>query len=313
MKFAVIGTGIIAARHFDAIATLSCCTLSAVCDINEEAANKCAQQYGVPYFTDYRQIPDNCDAEAVILNLPHGIHCEVAEFFLDRGLHVLVEKPMANTSEECRRMIAAAERSGKCLAVAHPQGFFAANRQVRKIVQSGELGQLYMATEFRSDNYFREARPKWFLKKTTAGGGIVMNFGAHSLDMLCYITGSKPASICGTMGNLMTGDDIEGHAQIAVKMENGVSATITFNGYGKFGREVYYYFTAGALKVVNSSSLYSWKGGQWVPVELPVIAPAITLEIEEFCKLVAGQPSLIPSARYGADIIDAIEKFYQSC
>jgi predicted dehydrogenase len=312
MKIAVVGTGIISGRHLEAIANSPNCQLSAVCDINEEVVAKVAEKYGVPYFTDYTRIPGACDAEAVILNLPHWLHCDVAEFFLNKGLHVLVEKPMANTPEECRRMIAASQRSGKCLAVAHPQGFSATSREIRRIVESGELGQLYMVTEFRSDDYFRAARPKWFLKKALAGGGIVMNFGAHSMDRLFYITGSRPVSVTGTFGNLKTADDIEGHAQIAVKMENGINASITLCGYGDYGREMYYYFTEGALKVVDFSHLYRLEEGQWKEVKLPSLPTPIALEIEEFCKLAAGQPSLIPTGEYGLEVIENIHRIY-SC
>lgn len=312
MKIAVVGTGIISGRHLDAIVNSPNCRLSAVCDISEEVVKAVAEKYGVPYFTDYTRIPDGCDADAVILNLPHWLHCEVAEFFLDRGLHVLVEKPMANSPAECKRMIAAQKRSGKCLAVAHPQGFSAASRYIKQVTENKELGQLYMISEFRSDNYFRAARPKWFLKKALAGGGIVMNFGAHSLDRLFYITGSRPARISATMGNLKTNDDIEGHAQIAVEMENGVSASITLCGYGDYGRETYYYFTQGALKVRDFSHVYRLEEGEWAEVKLPVLDTPIALEIEEFCKLVAGQPSLIPSGEYGLAVIENIYKLY-SC
>ena len=81
MKIAVVGTGSIGASHLEAISTSNSCTLCAVCDINEEAAKKYAEKYGVPYFTDYKQIPGKCGADAVILNLPHWLHCEVTEFF----------------------------------------------------------------------------------------------------------------------------------------------------------------------------------------------------------------------------------------
>lgn len=132
----------------------------------------------MPYFTDYRDIVKETEAEAVILNLPHFLQCEVTEFFLDSGLHVLVEKPMANTVAECDRMIAAAKRSGKKLALGHLQRFVASNRRVKEIYESGELGKFCMFHEFRSTDYFVPTRPRWFLDKKLAGGGIVMNYGA---------------------------------------------------------------------------------------------------------------------------------------
>lgn len=311
MKIAVVGIGSIGARHLDAIAASQSCTLCGICDINEETVKLYAEKFGVPYFTDYKQIPGNCDADAVILNLPHWLHCEAAEFFVESGLHVLVEKPMANNSEECRRMIEAQKRSGKYLAIAHPQRFIPANRKVKEVVQSGELGKLCSVTEFRSDNYFRDSRPRWFLKKALSGGGVVMNFGAHSLDRLLYITDSKVCGVFASIGNHQSEYDIEGHAQISLKFENGVSAAITLCGYKSTSRETFYYFTNGALKVVDFSKLFRYQDGQWVSVEIPASMGWMELELEEFCKLLRGEPSEIPSAEFGAEVIEVIEQIYQ--
>ena len=311
MKFAVIGLGSIGLTHLDGLEIAKNCELSAVCDINEEVAKEYAEKYQVPYFTDYKQIPGNCDADGVILNLPHWLHCEVTEYFLDKGFHVLVEKPMANTPDECRRMIAARDRSGKKLAVAHPQGFSHANRMVKKIYESGELGKLCMITEYRSANYFADSRPRWFLNKKLSGGGIVMNFGAHALDKFMYITGSNPKTVSGTVANFKNDFDIEGHAQISLILENGIPATISFIGYLSSGYEDYFYFTDGVLKIVNTNHLYRLVDGQWIKVEVPERPTFIELELEAFERYVNGQDSEIPTAEYGAIIIDAIDRIYK--
>lgn len=309
MKIAVVGLGSIGLSHLSALATIDCFALSAVCDVNEAVAKKLSEKYSVPYYTDYKELAADCDAEAVILNLPHWLHCEVTEFFLDKGFHVLVEKPMANTPEECKRMMLAQERSGKVLAVAHPQRFMSANRRIKEIVQSGELGKLTMITEFRSVNYFEPNRPNWFKDKKLSGGGIVMNYGAHALDKILYITESKPKNIVSSVGNWKTEHDIEGHAQIFMTLENGVSANITFNGYDYNGYENYYYFTNGALKVAGGSCLYQCINREWVLVELPERS-YMAYELEEFAKLIRGEESEIPSAQFGSDVIDAIDRIY---
>ena len=310
MKYAVVGLGSIGISHLRALETAENCSLAAVCDINEETAKKYAEAYGVPYFTDYKQITGNCDADAVVLNLPHWLHCEVTEFFLDNGLHVLVEKPMANTPDECRRMIAAAQRSGKKLAVAHPQRYSAAFRRVKEIIDSGEMGQLVMMDEFRCVNYFDESRPKWFLSKKHSGGGIVMNYGAHALDKILYVTGSKVKTVYSRVGNVKNDCDIEGHAQFFMELENGVTATVTFNGYHVSEYENYYYFTKGALKIRGASLLYHAENGVWVEDQLPQTPYSLTSELMEFDKLVRGLPSEIPSAEYGMEIIETIDKIY---
>jgi len=311
IKLAVVGTGIIGASHLAAIAKSDSCCLCAVCDINEASATLAADKYGVSYYTDYRDIPKETDADAVILNLPHWLHCEAAVFFLEQGLHVLVEKPMANTLRECEKMQEAADRSGKKLAVGHLQRFVAANRMVKAAVRSGESGKLCMVTEFRTIDYFAESRPRWFLDKNLAGGGIVMNYGAHALDKLYYILESRPAKIHAVTSNIKNNATIEGHAQIFACFDNGVCANITFSGYTNSGYETVYYFTDGALKVVDTYLLYKRIGKEWIPVQIPESNDAIQQQLEEFCSLIRGQSSEMPTGEYGADVIRGIERIYK--
>ena len=96
IKIAVVGTGAIAAAHIRAISKLPQCELVALCDLNEARVKELSEGLGVPYFLNYKDIPTAVDVDAVILNLPHGLHVSAAVFFLEAGVHVLVEKPMAN-------------------------------------------------------------------------------------------------------------------------------------------------------------------------------------------------------------------------
>ena len=309
MKFAVIGTGIIGRSHLKAIKQSENCTLCAVCDINKETAATLALEYSVPCYTNYKDIAET-EAEAVILNLPHWLHCEVSEFFLDKGIHVLVEKPMANTTAECNRMLAAAKRNDRKLAIGHIQRFFQANRKVKEICQSNELGELCMFNEVRTINYFAPNRPKWFLDKKLSGGGIVMNYGAHALDKLFFITESKPVEISATVGNIKNDCSIEGHAQIYIKFENSVSANMTFSGYGDAGYDAVYYFTQGALKVTDGTKLSKNTGNGWEDVRIEQVEDPFLMQLNEFCKLIKDEPSEIVTGDYATLVIETIEKIY---
>lgn len=309
LKIAVIGTGIIAGNHLRAIATSESVELCALCDVNKEVVEPLAEKYQVPYFTDYREIVVKTDAEAVILNLPHWLHCEVTEFFLDHGLHVLVEKPMAITVEECDRMILAAERNGKKLAVGHMQRYYGALRKVKEIYQSKELGELCMCTEMRSGDYFLPERPKWFLDKALSGGGIVMNIGAHALDKLFYVVESEPVQVFGTCGNIKNNCSIEGHGQINIRFANKVSANITINGYGNFESENVFYFSEGAIKIEGRRLLKN-VGNGWEDVPIETKDYPFIRQLEEFCKFVRDEPSEIVTADYGRRVIKTINQIY---
>ena len=216
---------------------------------------------------------------------------------------------MANTVEECQRMLDAAQRSGKKLAVAHVQRFMQANRKVKEVYQAGTLGDLCMITEYRTIDYFKPQRPKWFLDKKLSGGGIVMNYGAHALDKMSYIMESRPVLIQSSVGNLKNDCTIEGHAQIHIQFQNGVSANITFSGYSDAGYETVYYFTQGALKVVDGTKLYIRTDKTWESVELDTVA-SFSMQLDAFYNLVNGLPSESVTGEYGKDVIAAIEEIY---
>ena len=313
-KIAIVGTGLIGVHHVSAIKEVEGCELVALCDINEAVVKPLAEEYGVPYFLDYKEIPDKVECDAVILNLPHGLHCESTIFFLEKGMHVLLEKPMANTVEECDRMIEAAEKSGKKLAIAHPQRYYDAAKKIKDICESGELGKLVMITEQRSINYFLDSRPRWFLSKKAAGGGIVMNYGAHALDKIKSITGAKVTSICASCDNFLTDHDIEGHAQILGKLDNGASFTVTFSGYARLPYETMFYFTNGAIRSEHSSTLEINRNTKFweKDKECRPDSQIILQEIEEFVKLMNGEESTLPTPEFGREVIASIEKIYEN-
>ncbi len=310
IDIAVVGAGIIGADHLKAIEKNDNFRLVAVCDKNEERARRFAEGYGVPYFLDYRDIPLKTDAKAVILNLPHGLHCESAVFFLRSGLHVLLEKPMANTAEECEGMIEAERASGRKLGIGHVQRFFKVNRMVKEYVDSGRLGKLFAINEIRSVNYFSPDRPEWFFSKRMAGGGIVMNYGAHAFDKFLYVTGSRIERLWADLGNLTDGYEIEGHAQIFAVLEGGISATVTFSGYSSVGYETDYLFADGALKVTNGRSLSVCESGVWKTVYDEPDGDFMLRQLNEFYKFITGKVSETPDGEYGKAIISAIEEVY---
>ena len=309
IKIAVVGTGIIGEEHLLSISASSDFMLVAVCDTNIEKASFFSNKYGVPFFTDYNDIPSKTEAEAVIINLPHGLHLEATVFFLQNGLHVLLEKPMANSTDECEIMISTEKKSGKKLAIGHVQRFFSANRFIKEYISSGKIGKLFAINELRSINYFAETRPKWFLSKKMAGGGIVMNYGAHVLDKILYITGEQIVDIASVCGNLLQGREIEGHAQFLVKMSGGISANVTFSGYSSVGYETMYIGTEGVVKL-SGGTVSAFENGEWKTVYNDKDTLYMYRELCEFSKLVRGEKNEMPRAEYGREIISAIEKIY---
>lgn len=308
-KIGIVGAGIIGVSHKKAVAKSKDCRMVAVCDVVEEKARQLSEDTGAHIYTDYRKMARCEELDAVILNLPHFLHKEVSIYFLDRGISVLVEKPMAITTEECDDMIAAAKKSGARLAVAHPQRYFNAYRKVKDIIDAGELGRLCLVTESRNGLYFSDKRPRWFTDKKMAGGGVAMNFGAHSLDKLFYTTGASVVSVAAVGNNYLNNADVEGAAQMLVRLSNGVGAAISFSGcYAPSQEEVVFYFTEGCAKILRRELWISEKGDPYQKVELGEQRNVFEAQLEEFVKYLDGEPSEIVTPEYGRAVITVLEE-----
>ena len=312
IRMAVVGAGSIGMEHIRALEKAEGCCLCAVCDTDENRAAQAAKPYGVPWLTDYREIPGRVQADAVILNLPHHLHADSTVFFLEHGLHVLVEKPMANTTAECDRMLAAAARSGRKLAVGHLQRFFPANRAVRELVTSEKLGRFCMFSERRTIDFFSADRPLWFLDRRTAGGGIVMNYGAHVLDKLFCLTPSEGAAVYASCGNAKNSRNIEGHAQMLLKFPSGLSAAVTFSGYGPSGYDTFYDFTRGTVRVQSGTILSYTTDGEWHSTEIRSDGKHMERQLEAFCRYIQSGTADIATGEYGRRIVETIERIYRS-
>ena len=313
LNIALIGTGKMVISDLASLAKSTSCRLAAVCDINEEVVKGIAEEHNVPYFLDYHDIPSSSvEIDAVVINLPHFLHCEASVFFLENGYHVFCEKPMANTVEECDRMIEAAEKSGKKLGIGHIQRFFPSVQYVKKVYEEGTFGKLCMVAETRTINYFVPTRPKWFHSKKLAGGGIAMNFGAHAFDRIFSVLGPQDVEITSSVANIKNDADIEGHAQFLAKLENGVSAAVTFSGYLGSGYNTCYYFENGTIRIGGGGDIFFDDKGNSGPLDVSEYPDDKMLwQFEEFAKFVKGEPSMTPDGSYGRAVISAIEKVYK--
>ena len=308
-KIAIVGAGGIGMYHADAITQIEELTLVAACDIAEERAKRMAELHGARYFTDYKEMCDEVEFDAVILNLPHYLHCEVSIYFMERGVHVLCEKPMAMNAAECDMMIAASEKHGVKLAVGHVQKYYSAYKQVKKFIEDETLGKLCMINEVRNTDYTNKARARWFLTKELSGGGIVMNYCAHSLDKIMFTTGKKVTRVHAMLSNPMSDDDVEVNGHILLRLDDGVSASVTLCGCRvPPDYDIAFYFTNGVAKIANGKDLTVITQG--VTTEYGGTEELFTEQLREFVKLLNGEPSDIVMAEYGREVMRVIDQIY---
>jgi predicted dehydrogenase len=189
VRLAVVGCGAVAQiHHLPAIVASDRVEAAVLVDADEKRARALAERFGVPEVaTDFKTLPGK--VEAAVVALPNSLHAPVSIDLLRRGIHVLVEKPMAMTVRECDEMIDAARAGHAVLAVGLDFRFFDASLFVRNLLRDGLIG------EIRRFDLRQGVIPRWpfatdfLLKKETAGGGVLADFGVHVLDLLLWWLG----------------------------------------------------------------------------------------------------------------------------
>lgn len=312
LNIGIIGAGIICERHVQSILRMKDVKLKAVADIVIERAQAYTNHDNVNAYADYKEMIEKEELDAIIINLPHKLHRDATVLAANHGIHVLLEKPMATSAEDCRAMMKAAKENNIKLMIAHIQRYFSHNRKVKEWVQSGELGKLVAITDTRNLHYFSEQRPKWFLDKEMAGGGIFMNLGAHSLDKIRWIVDSKIVKVEGKPSYYKEGYQVEGSAQAFIEMENGVTASITCTGYNVPSYdETHYYFTNGAIKKCKEGLFVSKEANGYEKIELEDDSNAFFMQLSDFINSIQKDIEPVITGEYGLEIIETIEKVYE--
>jgi len=161
--------------------------LVGVVDLKKPNADKILNEFhGVKYFSDYNELFQMNSLDAAIIALPHKLHAPVAIQCLEKGVNVLVEKPMATNQAEAEAMIKAAVDSGKILQVGYFRRYFRATRIIKEIIDNEILGKVVSFEFVEGENYSWPAASDSFFSLNSAGGGVLIDAGAHTTDLLLW-------------------------------------------------------------------------------------------------------------------------------
>jgi len=188
LNFAIIGCGRIAQRHAEHINNNG--KLVAVCDIVKEKADVLAEKYGAKSYTDIHQLlQQNPELNVVTICTPNGLHAQHSIAALKAGFHVLCEKPMALSVQDCGDMINAAERANRRLFIVKQNRFNPPVAAVKKILDDGRLGNIYSVQLNcfwnRNNAYYQNS---WKGTKALDGGTLFTQF-SHFIDLLYWLIG----------------------------------------------------------------------------------------------------------------------------
>jgi phthalate 4,5-cis-dihydrodiol dehydrogenase len=202
-------------------------------DPRPEARRRFKQEYGARVFPTVEALCADPAIDVVYIATPHQFHASQARLACAAKKHVLVEKPMALSLEDCRAMNHAARDHGVQLIVGHSHSFDLPILRTRELIQTGKYGAARMITALDfTDFLYRPRRPEEL--STEAGGGVVFNQAAHQVDIVRLLAGGKVQSVRAFTGMWDMARPTEGAYACHLNFDNGVFATLVYSGYAHF-------------------------------------------------------------------------------
>jgi phthalate 4,5-cis-dihydrodiol dehydrogenase len=231
LNVGIIGLGGIARQHFDAIETLDNVKVTACADLVEENRQKYMGQYDIakayPHHLALLE-DDSIDAVAVVLG--HQLHSRLVIDACNAGKHVLVEKPMALSLEQCDAMIAAAAANNVKLMVGQTQHFYGTSLKVKEILDSNELGPVMTAIAYMAKNWnYKGRRPQY--RSRYHGGGMWITNGGHVVDRLTWVVGSQARSVSAAVGTYAHTQASDDSGTALIRYKNGRGGVAVAAGY----------------------------------------------------------------------------------
>ena len=269
IKTGIIGCGKVAHIHAKALQNIKESEFMAVYSRTPEKGNKFADQYGVKAYTDISEMISDTGIEAVVVGTPHPAHAETTLPAINSGAHVLVEKPLASSLEDCDLMIKAARRTNVKLSVISQRRFYAPAQRIKNAIDDGKLDQPVLGTVNMlgwRDKVYYDSDP-WRGSWEGEGGGVLVNQAPHQLDLLLWYMGEVD-ELFGYWANLNHSYiEVEDTSLAVIRFKNGALGNIILSNsqnpalyckvavHGKNGASVGVQTDGGAMFIAGMSTI----------------------------------------------------------
>ncbi len=338
IRFGLIGCGEISVLNIQAINEAPRTEVTATFDVDPELARDMAEKAGgARVARTQEELLAAGDVDAVMIATPHFLHEPITLAALEAGKHVLVEKPIACTTEQGRRMVDAADRAGLRLGVIYHLRYGSQVPLMRKLISGGRLGRL-MAWEvlcwvdkhasYWGGGYSQRSKSDWRTRWATAGGGLViMNF-SHYIDRFRLISGQEVVEVKAAGGTLGSPEGVEVEDTISAALTlsdggvgvlGGCSAVPGGHAYSEriIGAKGHIRITRESTEVFLNEAAevdgLSLPAGEWTVLPQPYESPSQTARqclIEAFADWVLGGDEFLSTGGDALRTLEVCEKIY---
>jgi len=230
IRIGIIGAGFWGEKHADAINSLQDVQLVASNRTNPEALDAFITKYGGRGYTNYQELLDDKQVDAVVIATPHHLHTPIVLDAATAGKHILLEKPMAPNLEECDQIIRAVNDHSVTLMMGHTNHFVPVYKTVKKLLESGEIGEPVLITDRTLKRWWAPNRREWHLDREK-GGGMWMTIGVHNVDRMVWLTGSRVQSVSAHLDTRFYEQQADDLGMAFLRFENGMAGTVITVGY----------------------------------------------------------------------------------
>ncbi len=291
------------------------CEITALCDPDparlEDTLKKHFAESPQPRtFSEMSEMLEQAKPDAVVIATPHALHYEQGVLALQKGCHVLMEKPMVTDSTHARDLAKRTEKSGTVFLVGYNTPFLAGFQYARRLVESRELGPLQTVAGWMTQDWHRFTQGTWRQDPSLAGGGMLYDSGAHLFAGVVWVVGEPPEQVSAFLENKGAPVDLSGG--VTVKFSNNVLATFTLTALCEAdGSQVLFCFEKGRV-------LVDWWGGNFTRLHLSgnqtqeVTEGRDSTPDENFIQSILGKEKPLTPAPLGVLLTDLMNAIYRS-
>jgi predicted dehydrogenase len=313
VRFGLVGAGGIAQAYAQAFAVSGHAQLVAVADVRPEVAKAMAEGAKCQSFDSYQAMAEAVKLDAVVVCTPPSTHPEICIYLLERGIHVLCEKPLSVSSKSAWEMYAAAQKSGATLTMASKFRYAEDVIKAKGIVASGILGEIVLFENAFTSRVDMSTR--WNSNPAVSGGGVLIDNGTHSLDIMRYFLGPL-AEVQVVEGKRIQGLSVEDTVRIFAKSASGVTGNIDLSW--SINKELDWYIriygSQGTISIGWKESKYRQVSSQdWIVFGKGYNKVQSFLnQIDNFSKAIRKQEALLITAEDGIASVETVEAAYKA-
>ena len=334
LRLAVIGAGLIGQKHAALIANCSEATLVGICDA-DPSRSSLAEQFQVPFFQSLEALLAQAKPDGAIVATPNHAHASVAEICAAQGVHLLVEKPIAETHPDAERIIKAAEASVVQALVGLHRRYNPLFAETRKLIQAGAIGRLIgvnvLFTIRKPDDYFQVT---WRTQRPS-GGPALINL-IHDVDSLRFICG-EIGQVYAQSSSAVRGFAVEDSLVATLNFASGALGTILLSDaavapwsyeattgenpfYFRASEDCYHFMGTHGSLAFPSLRMWHYSDAEHIGWQHPLVnnqesveaTDPLVRQLEHFCRVIRGEEAPFVSAGDGARSLAVIQAILES-